>query len=67
VLVNDEEATLIELNKICGVNHDLSSGNRILKTSLLLQAMEVEGIVEQAIGAKARERTKGTMLNSRAR
>jgi hypothetical protein len=31
VLVNDEEATLIKLNRICGANHHLSSKNRIPK------------------------------------
>ncbi len=34
VLVNDEEATLNELNKICGANHHLTSGNKIPKKRL---------------------------------
>jgi hypothetical protein len=34
VLVNDEEATLTKLNKICGVNHHLSFGNKIPKKRL---------------------------------
>jgi hypothetical protein len=34
VLVNDEEATLTELNMICGANHHLSFGNRIPKKIL---------------------------------
>ncbi len=34
VLVNDEQATLTELNKICGANHHLSSRNMIPKRKL---------------------------------
>jgi hypothetical protein len=34
VLVNDEEATLNELNRICGANHHLTSGNMIPKRRL---------------------------------
>ncbi len=34
VLVNDEKATLNELNKICGVNHQLTSRNMIPKRRL---------------------------------
>jgi len=34
VLVNDEEATLNELNKICGVNYHLTSENKIPKRKL---------------------------------
>ncbi len=34
VLVNDEKSTLTKLNMICGVNHHLSSGNRIPKRRL---------------------------------
>ncbi len=34
VLVNDEKATLNELNKICGANHHLTSGNKIPKRRL---------------------------------
>ncbi len=34
VLVNDEEATLTELNKICGAYHHLSFGNNIPKRRL---------------------------------
>jgi hypothetical protein len=36
VLLNDEEATLNELNKICGANHHLTSRNRIPKRRLLV-------------------------------
>jgi hypothetical protein len=36
VLVNDEEATLTKLNRICGVNHHLSSVNKIPKRRLLM-------------------------------
>ncbi len=36
VLVNDEEATLTELNRICGVNHHLSSRNMIPNRRLLM-------------------------------
>ncbi len=35
VLVNDEEATLNELNKICGANHHLTFGNMIPKKKTL--------------------------------
>jgi hypothetical protein len=54
VLVNDEEATLNELNRICGANHHLKSGNKILKKRLPIQANEVEGVAKQAEGADAR-------------
>jgi hypothetical protein len=46
VLVNDEKATLTKLNRICGANHHLSSGNRIPKRRLSMQINEVKGIVE---------------------
>jgi hypothetical protein len=36
VLVNDEEATLTKLNMICGANHHLSYGNKILKKRLMM-------------------------------
>jgi len=58
VSVNDEEATLTELNKICGVNHHLSFGNKIPKRRLLMQANEVNGVVKQAKGTNTRVRTK---------
>ncbi len=67
MLVNDEEATLTELNRVCGSNHHLSSGNMIPKTRLLMQANEVEGIVEQAKGVKARDGIKETMPDYGAR
>ncbi len=67
VLVNDEKATLIELNKICGVNHHLSSTNRIPKRRLPMQANEVEGIVEQAEGVEGGDRTGEVMPNFGAR
>jgi hypothetical protein len=63
VLVNDEEATLTELNMICGVNHHLSSRNKIPKRRLLMQAIEAEGIVEQVKGTKVGERTKELVLD----
>jgi hypothetical protein len=66
VLVNDEEATLIELNKICGVNHHLSSRNMIPKRRLSMQANEAEGIVEQAEGADVGDRTREAVPDSRA-
>jgi hypothetical protein len=58
VLVNDEEATMTELNMICGVNHHLSFGNKIPKRRFVLQANKAEGIVEQAKGTKTRNRSK---------
>jgi hypothetical protein len=36
VLVNDEEATLNELYKICGANHQLTFGNKIPKKRLMV-------------------------------
>ncbi len=45
VLVNDEEATLNELNRICGANHHLTSGNRIPKRKFPIQANEA-GVVK---------------------
>jgi len=36
VLVNDEEAALNELNRICGANHHLTFGNWIPKKRLLV-------------------------------
>jgi hypothetical protein len=40
VLVNDEETTsvLIELNRLCGVKHNVFSGIRMLKCRLPIQA-----------------------------
>jgi len=67
VLVNDEEATLIKLNMICGVNHHLSFGNRIPKRRLLMQANGVKGIAEQAKGIEARDRTREVVLDFGAR
>jgi hypothetical protein len=67
VLVNDEEATLIELNKICGANHHLSIGNKIPKRRLLMQVNEIEGIAKQVEGIEAGDKTKEEVSNSRAR
>jgi hypothetical protein len=67
VLVNNEEATLIELNKLCGVNHHLSSGNRIPKRRLLMKVNEAKGIVEQAENTEAKDKTKEAMSDSKAR
>jgi hypothetical protein len=67
VLVNDEKTTLIKLNRICGVNHHLSSTNMIPKRRLPMQANEAEGIVEQVEGAEGRDRTKEVMPNFEAR
>jgi hypothetical protein len=66
-LVNDGEATLNELNRICGANHHLTSGNRIPKKKLLMQANEGEGVTEQAEGVDVGERTKEAMLDPGAR
>jgi len=67
VLVNNEEATLNELNKICGANHQLTSGNKIPKKKLPVQVNEAEGVVEQVEGIDARNRTKEAVPNSNAR
>ncbi len=67
VSINDEKATLIELNKICGVIQHLSYGNRIPKRRFSMQANEAEGIIEQAKRAKAGNKTKEVVLDSGAR
>ncbi len=56
MLINDEEATLTELNMICGVNHHLSFGNKIPKKRLLMHAHEAEGIAKQVESVKARNK-----------
>ncbi len=67
MLVNDEEATLNELNMICGANHHLTSENRITKRKLLVHVNEAERVVEQAEGTDVGDRTKEVVLNSSAR
>jgi hypothetical protein len=67
VSINDEEATINELNKICGANHHLTSGNKIPKRKLSIQANEVEGVIEQAKGVDVGKRTKEAIPNSNAR
>jgi len=67
VLVNDEEATLNELNMICGANHHLTSENRIAKRKLLVHVNEAERVAEQAEGTDVGDRTKEAVLNSSAR
>jgi hypothetical protein len=67
VLVNDEEATLIELNMICGANHHSSFGNRIPKRRLPMHANEAKRIVEQAEGIEAGNKIREAMPNSGAR
>jgi hypothetical protein len=67
VLVNDEEATLMELNKICGANHHLSSKNKIPKKRLPMETNEAKGIVEQAQGVEARDKTREAVPNFGAR
>ncbi len=67
MLVNDEEATLIELNWICGANHDLSSGNMIPKRRLLMPTNEVEGIAKQAEGVDVGDKTMEAIPNPGAR
>ncbi len=62
MLVNDEEATLMELNKICGANHHLSSKNKIPKKRLPMETNEAKGIVEQAQGVEARDKTRKQYL-----
>ncbi len=67
VLVNDEEATLNELNTICGANHHLTSGNMIPKRRLLVQANETEGVVEQVEGVDVRDKTREAVPDFGAR
>jgi hypothetical protein len=47
VLVNDEDVSLNELNKICGANHHLTFGNMIPKRRLPMQVNEVEGVLNK--------------------
>jgi hypothetical protein len=67
VLVNDEEATLNELNKICGANHCLTYGNKIPKKRLPIQANEAERVAEQAKGIDVGNMTRETIPISNAR
>jgi hypothetical protein len=67
VLVNDDEATLNELNRICGVNHHLTFGNMIPKRRLPVQVNETKGVVEQAEGANVGYRTREAVPDSGAR
>jgi len=67
VLVNDEKATLTELNKICGANHHLSSKNKIPKKRLPMETNEAKGIVEQAQGIEAGDKTREVVPNFGAR
>jgi hypothetical protein len=67
VLVNDEEATLTKLNRICGANHHLSFGNKIPKRRLMMPANEVEGIAEQVEGVDVGDKTKEAIPNYGAR
>jgi hypothetical protein len=67
VLVNDEESTFTELNKICGVNDHLSFGNKIPKRRLPMQVNEAKGIVEQAKGVEAGNKTREIVLDFRIR
>jgi hypothetical protein len=67
VLINDEEATLAELNMICGANHHLSSGNKIPKRRLPMQVNEIEGIAEQAKGTYAINKTREVVPDFGAR
>jgi hypothetical protein len=52
---------------ICGANHHLTSGNKIPKNRLPLQANEVEGITEQVNGANVRDKAKELVPDSGAR
>jgi hypothetical protein len=67
VLVNDEEATLNELNKICSANHHLTYGNMIPKRRFLVQANEVKGVAEQAKGSNVGDKIRETVLDFGAR
>jgi hypothetical protein len=67
VLVNDEEATLNELNMNCGANHHLTFGNTIPKRKLPMQANETEGVVEQVAGANVGDKTREVVLDFSAR
>jgi len=52
---------------ICGDNHHLSSGNKIPKRRLPMQANEAKGIAQQVKGAEAGDKTKEAMPDSRVR
>jgi hypothetical protein len=67
VLVNDENATLNELNRICGANHHLTYGNKIPQKRLPVQVNEVEGVAKQAEGVDARDRTREAVPDYGAR
>ncbi len=67
MLVNDEEATLKKMNKICGVNHHLSSRNKIPNRRFQMHANEAKGIVKQVESVNARDRIKEAMSDSGAR
>jgi hypothetical protein len=47
VLVNDEEATLNELNMICGANYHLTFGNKIPKRRIPVHVNEAEGVLNK--------------------
>jgi hypothetical protein len=66
-LINDEEAILTKLNKICGANHHLSFGNKIPKRRFPMQAHKAKGIAERAKGTDVGNKIKETMPNSRTR
>jgi hypothetical protein len=42
VLVDDEEATLEQLNKLCGIKHDVLMGARIPRRCLPIESLDVE-------------------------
>ncbi len=67
VLVNDEKATLNELNKICGANHHLTSRNRIPKKRLPVQGQGAKGVTKKVEGANSKNRTKETIPDSGVR
>jgi len=42
VLVDDEETTLEQLNKLCGIKHDIFMGARIPRRCLPIESFDVE-------------------------
>jgi hypothetical protein len=49
VLVDDEERTLEQLNRLCGAKHDVFSEAKILKKCLLIEAVERDTTNDQEV------------------
>jgi hypothetical protein len=50
VMVHDEEATLEQLNRLCGVKHDVFSRARIPRQCLLVEATNEVVVNDQETG-----------------